>query len=369
MVKPSVRSMQGEDGVITIDDSIVEKPYTDENELICWHYDHAQGRMVKGINFITALYTVGEVSLPVTHRLVSKTESHIDKKGNRKRRSAVTKNEHFRAMLQNCVRNRIPCRYVLNDVWFAAAENMSYVKLKLDKEFIMALKTNRKVALCQQDKLHGRYHRLNQLDLPENTVTVIYLEQVSFPLYLLRQTCTNADGSTAVRYLVTSDSALTADQLITIYQKRWKVEEYHRSLKQNASSPNHRPAHQPRKPITLWLLSGPLPSWSCSRCAPTRTTMRSRPTCISRPCNRLSRPCASWNQCVLTPRLRNMSYAVEIGANTITYRIGATEHRANSHCHRYTNRNQHGHANTGREENPLAALRNRRRKAADYEGN
>ena len=74
-----------------------------------------------------------------------------------------------------------PCRYVLNDIWFASAENMSYVKLKLDKEFIMALKTNRKIALCQQDKLHGRYHRLNQLDLPENTVTVIYLEQVSFP--------------------------------------------------------------------------------------------------------------------------------------------------------------------------------------------
>ena len=152
MVKPSVRSMQGEDGVITIDDSIVEKPYTDENELICWHYDHAQGRMVKGINFITALYTVGEVSLPVTYRLVSKTESHIDKKGNRKRRSAVTKNEHFRAMLQNCVRNRIPCRYVRNDIWFASAENMSYVKLNLDKKFIMALKTNRKIALCQQEQ-------------------------------------------------------------------------------------------------------------------------------------------------------------------------------------------------------------------------
>ena len=54
-------------------------------------------------------------------------------------------------------------------------------------------------------------------------MTVIYLEQVSFPLYLLRQTW---NGSTAVRYLVTSDSALTADQLITIYHKRWKVEEY-----------------------------------------------------------------------------------------------------------------------------------------------
>ena len=31
MVKPSVRSMQGEHGVSTIDDSIVEKRYTAEN--------------------------------------------------------------------------------------------------------------------------------------------------------------------------------------------------------------------------------------------------------------------------------------------------------------------------------------------------
>ncbi len=178
--------MQGEHGVITIDDSIVEKPYTDENELICWHYDHAQGQTVKGINLITALYTVGEVSLPVTYRLVTKTESYIDKQGKRKRRSAVTKNEHLRAMLQNCVRNRIPCRYVLNDIWFASDENMGHIKLKLGQAFIMGLKTNRKIALSRQDKLHGRYHRLDQLALPEDTVTVIYLEQAPFPLHLLR---------------------------------------------------------------------------------------------------------------------------------------------------------------------------------------
>ena len=89
---------------------------------------------------------------------------------------------------------------------------MSYIKHTLHKEFIMGLKTNRKIALSRQDKQHGRYHRLEQLDLPEDTVTGIYLEQVPFPLYLLRQTCTNADGSTAVRYLVTSDASLTADQ-------------------------------------------------------------------------------------------------------------------------------------------------------------
>ena len=247
IVKHAVRTMQGADGVITIDDSIIEKPYTDENELISWHYDHAQGKTVKGINFITALYTVDQVSLPVTYRLVSKSESYIDKQGKPKRRSPVTKNDHFRAMLHNCVRNRIPFRYVLNDIWFASAENMCSVKRKLDKEFVMALKTNRKIALSLPDKHNGRYYRLDKLDLPEDTVTVIYLEQLPFPLYLLRQTCTNADGSTAVRYLVTSDSSLTADQIITIYHKRWKVEEYHRSLKQNASlakSPTRTPTTQ-----------------------------------------------------------------------------------------------------------------------------
>src|SRR5574341_323187 len=54
MVKPRVRAMQSTDGVMIIDDTIAEKPYTDENEIVCWHYDHAAGRTVKGINFVSA---------------------------------------------------------------------------------------------------------------------------------------------------------------------------------------------------------------------------------------------------------------------------------------------------------------------------
>jgi hypothetical protein len=73
------------------------------------------------------------------------------------------------------------------------------------------------------------------LELPEGTPQTIYLEGVPFPLHWVRQVFTNEDGSTGVRYLVTSDLTLEADPIISIYQKRWKVEEYHRSLKQNAS--------------------------------------------------------------------------------------------------------------------------------------
>ena len=37
IVKPYIRQIQREDGVLIVDDSISEKPHTDENEIICWH--------------------------------------------------------------------------------------------------------------------------------------------------------------------------------------------------------------------------------------------------------------------------------------------------------------------------------------------
>ena len=111
IVKPLVRQVQNEDAVLVVDDSIVHKPYIDENDLICWHYDHATEQTVKGINFITALYCslpgadqpgaddyvqAEEVSLPVAFALVQKTETYEDKKtGKTKRRDPVCPGGHY----------------------------------------------------------------------------------------------------------------------------------------------------------------------------------------------------------------------------------------------------------------------------------
>lgn len=43
--------------------------------------------------------------------------------------------------------------------------------------------------------------------------------------------------ATSVVYLVSSNTDLTQAQLTTIYQRRWKVEEYHKSLKQSRLVP------------------------------------------------------------------------------------------------------------------------------------
>src|SRR5258706_4570283 len=164
IVKPYMRQMQQEDGVIIIDDSNAEKPYTDENDIICWHYDHSQDRSVKGINFVTSLYHAERYSLPVGFSIVAKTEYYVDKKdGKNNRRSPITKNQNYRELLTTAKRNQIPFRYVLSDVWYSAAENMLFIKHVLDKDFIMPLKANRKVALTEQAKRGGQWVRLEPM--------------------------------------------------------------------------------------------------------------------------------------------------------------------------------------------------------------
>jgi hypothetical protein len=233
VVKPTVRQVQHPDGVLIIDDTIEEKPYTDESELICWHFDHSKDRTVKGINFLSTLYAVNDVVLPVAVALVTKTETVIDKKtGKEKKKSAVSKNEHYRSMLRACVKNQIPFRYVLNDIWFAAAENMKLIKNELDKDFVMPLKRNRKVALSREEQ-QGRYQAVGTLALEPGVVREVWLEGVDFPLVLAKQVFTNGDGSTGMLYLVSSDTILDFGQITTLYQTRWKVEEYHKSLKSN----------------------------------------------------------------------------------------------------------------------------------------
>ncbi len=235
-VKTFVRKVQSEEGVVIIDDSIEEKPYTDENDIVCWHYDHSKDRMLKGINFLTALYSSQGVSVPVGFHLVAKTEKYVDPKTQKeKRRSPVSKNAVCQEQIKQAVTNRIPFRFVLFDVWFASADTMKFIKQKQQRDFICPLKTNRKVALSLADKHQGRYTRVDTLEFEAHAAKIVYLEGVDFPLALVKQVFANEDGSGGLRYLVSSDTTLSFGPLTTTYHARWGVECYHKSLKQNVS--------------------------------------------------------------------------------------------------------------------------------------
>lgn len=101
----------------------------------------------------------------------------------------------------------------------------------------MAMKENKRVALSREDKLLGKYISSKEA-VPEGCVRSVYVEQFDFPLLTAKQVFKDGDEVTGTLYLVSSDLSLSYEQITTIYQKRWKVEVYHKSVKSNASFPN-----------------------------------------------------------------------------------------------------------------------------------
>ncbi len=107
-VKRMVRQVEAEDGVLIFDDTIQEKAWTDENDIMCWHFDHCSGRTVRGLNILNALYYAREVSIPVAFEVISKPIRFCDVATRQeKRRSEVTKNELLQQMFVQGNRTKV----------------------------------------------------------------------------------------------------------------------------------------------------------------------------------------------------------------------------------------------------------------------
>jgi hypothetical protein len=240
-VKPLVRTHESAKACLVFDDVLIEKAYMDENELICWHWDHAEKRNVKGINLLTAFYVSAQqaqaepLRIPIAYELVLKTVLFCELSTRKvKRQSRLTKNEMMQQMIEQAIANQVKFAYVLADTWFASSGNMRFIDGK-KKHFIFDLKDNRLAVLTEQDRNQGKWQRIDQLDLPDNTPVRVWLKDLDMPLLLVKQVFTNQDLATGVRFLVSNQLDLPADQFFSLYQKRWSVEEYHKSIKQNTS--------------------------------------------------------------------------------------------------------------------------------------
>ena len=229
--KPIVRQVENDDGVLCLDDTIAEKEYTDENEIICWHYSHAKNRVMKGINLLSCIVRYGDISVPVGFEIIKKDIlfSDIETKQER-RKSSVTKNELFRGLINQANKNNVIFKYALADNWFSSKANMEFIHVDLKKHFIFGIKSNRTVAFSAEGKVHGRFQQVRTLELEDGRAITVYLKGVDFPVQLLKKIFKNEDGSTGVLYLVTSDLTIDSYRIYEVYQKRWKIEEYHKSI-------------------------------------------------------------------------------------------------------------------------------------------
>ncbi len=233
-VKPLVRQHETDDGCLIFDDSILHKPHTDENDIVCWHYDHCQNKNVKGINLLTTFYYTQAgnqpLKVPIAFDIVAKYSQCDIKSKQETRKSPVTKNELMRSQIDVAIKNSVKFSYVLADSWFSSGENMKFIHKK-KKYFIFDLKFNRLATIGDRNK--ANWQNINKLDLQSHTPVRVWLKDVELEILLVKQVFKNKDGSTGIRYLASNNLNLTGDDFANIYKKRWSVEEYHKSFKQN----------------------------------------------------------------------------------------------------------------------------------------
>lgn len=236
-VKPDLRKVEEDKGgVLIIDDTIEEKTYTDENEIICWHYSHSKGRCVKGVNLLSCLARYGDVAFPIGYELVRKDILFCDVATRKvKRKSSISKNTMFRSVIAQSITNNVKFEYILADIWFGAKKNMEFVHYDMKKKFIFGAKANRLIALSKEAVKKDQYQNLSTLPIKDGEKRIVWLKNLSFPVALIVKVFKNEDGSTGTLYLVTNDLESSADRIYEVYQKRWRIEEYHKSIKQNAS--------------------------------------------------------------------------------------------------------------------------------------
>ena len=80
--------VEPERGLLVVDDTTLDKPYSRKMELVHRHWSGKHRRVVNGINLATLLWSKAEALVPTDFRVYDKP------------RDGLTKNDHFRAMLE-----------------------------------------------------------------------------------------------------------------------------------------------------------------------------------------------------------------------------------------------------------------------------
>lgn len=197
-----------EDGVLIIDDSTLDKFYAKKINPVHRHWSGKHKRVVLGINLITAVWSDGDQTMPLDYRIYDKP---ID---------GLTKNDHFRDLV-NAAQLRGFCpKAVLFDSWYSSLENLKLIR-NHGWIFLTQLKVNRRV-----DRDRQGYQAVASVQI-ESTGTIVHLEGYgSIKVFKV----VSQDGD--VEYWATND--LTMDELhrLEFAERTWAIEEYHRVLKQ-----------------------------------------------------------------------------------------------------------------------------------------
>jgi putative transposase len=196
-----------DDGILVVDDSVLDKPYARFIELVGRHWSGKHHQVVQGIDLVSLLWTDGDRHIPTDYRIYHNDEG-------------LTKNDHFRAMIRTAHERGFKPRLVAFDGWYASLDNLKLLR-EVGWGWLTRLKANRLVNKDRQGK-----RPLSRTEISASG-TVVWL--VGYGLVKVFKIVA-PDGDIA--YWATSE--LTMDEMTRQQygEYSWAIENYHRGIKQ-----------------------------------------------------------------------------------------------------------------------------------------
>jgi len=195
-------------GVLVLDDTTLDKPYASKMALVTQHWSGKHGRVVKGINLISLVWAGSACRLPCDFRIYNKAQD------------GLTKNDHFRAMVQQAAERGFEPELVAFDSWYSGLPNLKQLRT-LEWHWLTQLKKNREVSI---DRTGNR--AISEIFIPAQG-RLVHLKGYGW-IKVFRTVGTNGDAE----YWATSQLEMTIEEAAFHALDAWQVEVYHRGLKQ-----------------------------------------------------------------------------------------------------------------------------------------
>ena len=204
-------------GTLSVDDSVVDKPYRDPNKsaFVDYFWSGKHKRSVKGINVITLYYYYTDRegnSYPVNFRIYDKQEGK-------------TKNDYFREMVTQVKAWGLQPVYVTGDSWYSSLNNLKFLRNE-KVGFLFGVANNRQVS-----QEPGKTLPVKELEIPIDGL-MVYLKAFGW----VRLFCQRFKHESRYYILYKPEPAeleqTTNHNFKAIHDNHWKIECFHRIIKQ-----------------------------------------------------------------------------------------------------------------------------------------
>jgi Transposase DDE domain len=188
-------------GTLNVDDTTLDKPYSEKMELVGYFWSGKHHRAVKGLSLVTLYYRV------------------YDKAENK------SKNDYFQDMVAQVLGWGLRPDFTTGDSWYSCEKNLKTVK-NHGMGFLFAVESNRTVSIEK-----GTWVQVQQCDIPEEG-RIVWLRDFG-QVKLFRTRLKDQLRHYAV-FLPNADTYSTFQQaqFQTLHDRHWRIEQYHREIKQ-----------------------------------------------------------------------------------------------------------------------------------------